>query len=535
MAKKCGLYALASLGILIGILTPDTKAQEEPLSYTEQNRQAMLTCWRFMQGWLQHTDPKTGLIPRNLKRDFYWNAKDAAADNYPFMVLTSFFTDQQQFTGPMRTMLETEQRLCNRVGRLPDDYLFSTQSFRTQQPELDALIFGASEYVKDGLLPLTEWLGPDSPWATRMLGLLEDIWKHAHIKTETGLVPSTSHEVAGEMMQSLSRMYWMTGEDAFKERAFQLAAYYFEHHLPTQTDHLSLDDHGCEVISGLSEAYYLAAQKAPKKHALWRPAMHAMLDCILEVGIDSKGLMYMSVDPKRGKIKKRERTDNWGYNYNAFALVGKLDNIPRYIDAIQHVLDNLMRSKDYPWENNSADGFADALEGCLNLINRYPSEQATAWADYTAQRLINVQRDSGIFEGWHGDGNGARTLIMYALWKSQGTYVQPWRADIGIGANWDERTQTLTITVQTQWPYTGKLHFDRARHQRYLHLPEDYPRINQFPEWFTLTPSTTYQIRMGDDNVKTITTKELENGLPIVIPEDNSLQLIITPHIDSSR
>jgi len=47
-------------------------------------------CRNFVAGWLKHADPKTGLIPRNISRDKdIWNAKDSAADNYPFMVLTA--------------------------------------------------------------------------------------------------------------------------------------------------------------------------------------------------------------------------------------------------------------------------------------------------------------------------------------------------------------------------------------------------------------------------------------------------------------
>ncbi|MBT5925778.1 MAG: hypothetical protein HOH33_04075 [Verrucomicrobia bacterium] len=73
-----------------------------------------------MEGWKQYTDPKTGLIPRN-KNDRYWNPKDAAADNFDF---------QKQNIG---------------------------------ETSLSDIMFGSSEYIKYGLLPLTEWLG-HSPW-----------------------------------------------------------------------------------------------------------------------------------------------------------------------------------------------------------------------------------------------------------------------------------------------------------------------------------------------------------------------------------
>ncbi len=80
---------------------------------------------RYLLGWLAKADPATGLIPRNLResRDF-WNAWDAGADNYPFMVLTAAILDSARFQGVCRDMLATEQQLSSRIGRLPDNYSF---------------------------------------------------------------------------------------------------------------------------------------------------------------------------------------------------------------------------------------------------------------------------------------------------------------------------------------------------------------------------------------------------------------------------
>ncbi len=485
-------------------------AWQQAESNGEQARQSLKFCWRLSQGWLQFADPETGLLPRRLGRDTYWNAKDCAADNYPFLTLTAFFTDRELFEGPMRKILDTEQRLCNRVDRLPDDWDFATQAFRTSEPNLDALIFGASEYVKDGLLPLTEWLG-ETAWSERMIELVDDVWKHAKVETEVGLLPSASHEVAGELMQALSRLHWMTGNEKYRDQAFLLADYSLVHHLPTKADDLRFDDHGCEVIGGLSEVYFLAAHKAPKKHAQWQSAMHAILDRSLEVGVDENGLFYDRINPVTGKILKDERTDNWGYNYNAFAVVAKLDKVKRYDEAIRHALVNLPKSKDYAWERGGADGLADSLEGGLNLLNRYPVPEAAEWADYTAQRLLAKQRDTGVVEGWYGDGNSARTLIMYALWKSQGAYVEAWRADLRLGAAVDEDGYTR-FTISADWSWHGTLRFDIPRHKENLNLPEDYPRLNQFPEWFTVEKGTTYETDEGS-----IKGSTLRKGLPVSV------------------
>jgi len=519
MLKRSILTILMILACSVaGAQTPwDTTAKNGELSRT-----ALLKCWKFVQGWLQCADPATGLIPRNLKDSPYWNAQDSAADNYPFMALTAFFTDRALFDGRMKQILETEQRLCNRVGRLPDDWLFATQAFRTPEPAMDHLVFGASEYAKDGLLPLTEWLGP-SVWSDRMRGLLEDLWTYGAIDTEVGKIPATSHEVAGNLMQAMSRMYWMTGEESYRTRATMIGDYFLLHHPPEQADKLQFDDHGCEVINGLSEIYYVAAKKDPAKYAEWKPAMHRLLDRILEVGRDENGLLYGAVNPVTAKVLKEDRTDNFGYNYNAFLVVAELDNEPRYREACEFALSHLLNNKDYLWEGGSSDGYADALEGGINMLNRLPVPQAIEWADHVAQILLAKPRDTGIIEGWHGDGNFARTAIMYALWKSQGAYVEPWRADLRLGAVKAEDGYTY-FEVQSDWPWAGKLRFDRPRHAENLNMPSDYPRLNQFQEWFTAPAVMEYD--KGDGRISAM---ELRAGLPVTVTPGKPFRIQLKP------
>lgn len=484
----------------------------------EAARRAMLACWRYLHGWLQHADPETGLIPRNLNADAYWNAKDAAADNYPFMVLSSFYTEPALFEGRMKAMLAAEQRVSNRIGQLPDDYVFATRTFRTPEANRDDLIFGASEYAKDGLVPVAELIGP-SPWTERMIGLLDDVWKHAAKPTEVGPLPSTSHEVCGDLMQAMSRMYWMTGNEPYCERAFLLADYFLTHHPPEQADQLRLDDHGCEVIGGLSEVYVIASIQDPATHARWRPAMHRLLDRVLEVARDEHGLLYNLVNPRTGEVLSEERTDNWGYNYNAFLAVAAVDNERRYREAVEFALRNLPHAKDYPWEGARMDGFADALEGAINLINRLPVPEAVEWADYTAERLLATQRDTGVIEGWHGDGNFARTALMFALWKSQGARLDPWRADLRLGAVRGPDGAACFL-IECDWPWQGRLRFDVPRHREFLRLPVDYPRLNQFPEWFTVTRDGQYETDTGAQ-----TGADLREGIDVSIKPDAPLRL----------
>jgi len=485
-------------------------------------------CRKFVDGWLAHADPKTGLIPRNLGsgRDI-WNAQDAAADNYPFMVLTAALTDRPLFDGRMLEMLRTETRLTSRLDRLPDTWSFSKQAFASEKPNLGSIIFGSSEYVKDGLVPLTEWLGP-SPWSERLLGIVDDIWKHAPVDTPGGKIPSTNVEVNGEMLQSLSRIHWMTGEKRYLEWAIRLGDYYLlgGHHPTRDVASLRLRDHGCEIVGGLCELYAAVSFADPAKKKAYEKPVHEMLDRILEVGRNEHGMLYNTINPQTGTHDKGI-CDTWGYNYNGIYTVYLLDKTEPYRQAVRHVLSNLKEHvTTYNW--GSADEFADSIEGGINLYNREPVPSAADWLDSEIRDMWSKQRPDGVIEGWHGDGNSARTAIMYALWKTQGTTVRPWRPDVRFGAVAREGVLHISLVAQEAW--SGRLLFDTPRHKTQLHLPLDYPRINQFPEWFTAEAAARYTIRgLAAGSQAAFTGKQLAEGVPVELRPGIELRLLVGP------
>jgi hypothetical protein len=489
-----------------------------------------------VRGWLAHADPATGLIPRNLNesRD-YWNGRDSAADNYSFMVLASALTDREMFQGRMVAMLRTETRLTSRLDKLVSDYSFSKQGFRLEEASLAEMTFDSSEYVKDGLMPVTEWLGP-SPWSERMIGLVDSILDHAAVDSPVGRLPAIDHEVGGELMQILSRLYWMTGRERYRETAFHLADYFLLHALPTRGDRLSLDDHGCEVIGGLSEVYYLAARTGPERHRRYRAPMHEMLDRILEVGRNENGLFYMSVNPVTGAVLNEELTDNWGYDYNAYLTVAEVDDHGPYREAVRFALTRVHQHTGYPWEGDIADGYADSIESGLNLLNRIPVESGFEWVEHETLHMLEKQGDDGVIEGWHGDGNYARTAIMVALWKTGGIQVQPWRADVALGAV--ERDGALHVSLRSRWPWRGRIVFDRPRHREYFGIPTDYPRLNQFPEWFVVDKDVTYDvttIRGETEQTRARPGAALREGLPVSLGAAEALRLVVQAITNRSR
>ncbi|MFQ5930010.1 MAG: hypothetical protein ACE5MK_09940, partial [Acidobacteriota bacterium] len=505
------------------------RAEENPFQSAEKNgrqaQNAFQHCWRYLHGWMAHRDPHSGLIPRNLTTSFFWNPADAAADNYPFMVLTAALLEPELLETTLLEMLEQEIRLTNRVDNLPDHFDFAKQNLLYPEVNLERLIFGASEYAKDGLVPLTEWLG-ESPWSKRMIGMIESIWKRAPVSTHFGKIPSTSQEVNGEQLQVLCRLYWKSRDERYRRWVFRLADYYLLEHLPTEGERLQLDDHGCEIIGGLASAYYLAAHTDAERRKRYREPIHQMLDRVLEVGTNRDGLLYELVNPRTGEILKHELSDNWGYDYNAILSVAQLDGTERYFQAVREVLEKIYKYKNYPWEGGGADGYADAIEGGLNLLNRLPIPSALEWVDYTTEIMLRMQRQDGIIEGWHGDGNYARTALMVGLWKTQGTYVEPWRADLAWGAV--ERNGTLYLSLHSDWTWRGSILFDIPRHREFLNLPSDYPRINQFPEWFTVELETDYEIQIGQSAPVLVKGQKLRQGLKVSTEPKQALRIKVS-------
>jgi len=490
-----------------------------------QAAEAFYRCRKYIDGWLAHADPKTGLIPRNLRDSNYWNGRDAAADNYPFMVLTAAMTDRALLEGRLREMLRTEMKLTCRVDRLPDDWSFATQRWRRETLDLDALIFEGAEYVKDGLLPITEWLGP-SPWSERAIGIIDDIWKNATIETPFGKIPTLNFEVNGDLLQACSRLYWFTGDRKYLDWAIRLGDYYLlgQHHPTRDMTELKLGDHSCEVINGLSELYVACHYAAPDKKKAYEKPLHELYDHLLKVACNEHGLIYLKVNNRTGEHTKA-LTDNWGYNYDGLYTVYLLDGKTAYRDAVRKALSNLKEhytGQGGMCQSHTADGYADSIEGAITLLNREPVASAFEWVDTEIKTMWAKQQPDGIIEGWHGDGNFARTSLMYALWKTQGCRVEPWRADVRIGAVRDG--DKLRISLTADQPWSGKLLFDRPRHKTNMRLPLDYPRINQFPEWFVVDSGKRY--RVGE---RVFSGEALAAGLPLRLDPGQQLQLHVQP------
>lgn len=508
---------------------PDKKLVDRAFENGKQANEGFIRSLRFVNGWLKHTDPESGLIPTNLdKAKDIWEPHNSAADNYVFMVLTTYLLDKELYNGKMLEMLHTERRLTSRIKSLPDTYSFSKKDFKTEKPDMNWVIFGTAEYMKDGLIPLFEYIGK-SPWSDRMMEMLNDLPEYYTLFKDIdqlGGYKVASEEVNGDMLQTLVRTYWMTGRKEFLDWAILIGDYYMLGDRDLSTlKYLRLRDHGCEIIGGLSELYVALSFVNPEKKKLYQEPLHRLLDRVLEVGRNPDGLFYNAVNAESGEVADQGISDNWGYVFDAFYAVYLIDHTENYRQSFLSMLKNLNNKyRNFAWEGKSHDGYADALEGGINLYNREPVGDLKEWIESEMQVMFRMQQPDGIIGGWHGDGNFARTAIMFSLWKTLGATVSPWRNDVVFGAEKDGNETCFVLTSENDWE--GKLVFDSQRFRVNLNLPIDYPRINQFPEWFTVEPGKQYSIHSSDKKISgKYRGEELLRGIPVSLKAGEKLVL----------
>ncbi len=499
---------------------------DELLRRGEIARRAFQRSLRLVDGWWALRDAETSLYPRRTDQPV-WAPQDNAADMLPFLLITAHTVAPDRLPA-LTHVIETEQKWTNRVGVLPDWWSIKDRKFEYPGVDMVRILFGAAEYCKDGLIPMTEVMGR-GPWTDRMLALMDAISAHASVRTDYGVLAANDAEVNGDLLQALARLYSMTGDRRYLEWMTPIADAFcfevmpkcgglpvhrwdFERHQPI-ADTLNLNDHGNEIIGGLTEFYIAMKKDDAARAAKYREPLLRMFRRLLEIGRNQDGLWYNLLRPATGTVLNAETPDTWGYAMSAAWSFGKAADAPELVEAAEGTLANIDRPAYYQW--NGADSYADSIEGALLLLNRIPSPQTEQWLNTVLPIYLAMQRDDGIVEGWYGDGNSARTWLMAALHCTQGTRALPWRQDLRFGAAREANGLRIALQCETDW--SGRLYFDTPRHAEVLHLPWNYARLNEFPEWFVLEPGATYTVRVGG-KTKSMSRADLERGLPVTVP-----------------
>lgn len=497
----------------------------------EQAQEALVRSRRVTEAWMKRRDSVTGLLPRR-GNESTWYVRDSAADLYPFLVMSAYFTDRRMFEHDMFELLRCEIRHSMRLGRLSDNVL-AGGGFEHPEPDIERIMFGSSEYAKDGLLPLTELLGRTA-WFERMRGIADEAISKAPYTSPFGPLPSLSAEVNGDLLQVFVRLAYATGDRRYLDQAVTIGRFYFEevipkcNGLPPQTwdiekgeaaaDFFGFADHGNEIVGGLAElVLYLKLHDHPQFQPM-AESLSKLVHLLLDVGLNDDGVWYSRIAWADRRILDERHAHCWGYLFNGVYTAYLATGEERFLDAVKRALQSVIAHPTYlddpegSGRKYGSNAYSDAIESAIVFLNRLPNDRGFAVLDDCVKRFLSRQREDGIVEDWYGDGNYVRTALMYALMKSQGTWLEPWRPDVRLGA---VRTDSgLLVTLASHEPWQGRLRFDVPRHRVHLNMPVNYPRLNEIPEWFTVEQDALYRVLVnGTDHV--LAGAELARGVPV--------------------
>ena len=107
--------------------------------------------------------------------------------------------------------------------------------------------------------------------------------------------------------------------------------------------------------------------------------------------------------------------------------------------------------------------------------------------------------------------------------------TSPWtatRPDVRLGAV--RRDDQLYVVIEADESWEGRIIFDRPRHSEQMHLPIDYPRINQFPQWWTVSCGKHYEIAVDGSSLTPISGDALRKGLPLKIEGGKAVHLHVS-------
>lgn len=511
---------------------------EELLRRGEIARRCFARALGVLDGWWQARDPATGLVPRRIDQAV-WAPNDNGADLFPFLALTAWALAPERLDTVLET-LPRERNLTTRWQGLPDWFNLTNRTFLYPTLDTNRLVFCAAEYCKDGLLPMTEAMG-QGPWIPRLRELLDAIVATAPVPTDWGPIPANDTEVNGELLQAFCRTWFMTAHPPYLEMALRIADAYclevlpgagfippyrwdFQAHRPLANT-FSLNDHGNEIVGGLSELAVAVQTADPARAARYRAALERMAQTLLAHARNADGFWVQRIEPTTCKTLDAATPDTWGY---ALAGIDTLARVWRESFGRQSVRQALRHLDRPPYLNwQGADSYADSIEGGLLLLNRYPEKAGALWLDRILPIFLGKQGPTGVVEGWYGDGNYARTALMAGWYHTQGTRCLPWHPQLRWGAQ--RRGSMLRVILESATNWSGRLVFDQPRHRLHFRLPFNYPRLNEFPEWFTVDATIPYQVQTDQTPPAVHSGADLAAGLPISLRAGQPLLLTVRP------
>jgi hypothetical protein len=137
-------------------------------------------------------------------------------------------------------------------------------------------------------------------------------------------------------------------------------------------------------------------------------------------------------------------------------------------------------------------------------------------AEYAKDGLLAITELLGRTPWFYRLVDLTAAVLLYALYKTQGCYLDEWREGVRLGAH--RVGEKLYVSLEAPRPWRGRLRFDFARHRRALNLDRNYVRLNEWPEWFTLDENTLYRVTDAAGRERLWLGSELKDGLEVAAP-----------------
>ncbi len=477
-------------------------------------REAVLSARAVYDAWMPIRNPDTKLFPQSNSRS-QWNYRNTAADFFPFQWHTAIYTD----AADLSLLHETLAAEAGNSGGLPLPRCVHSGRviwWSTESPipffQKRGRVFGASEYVKDGLLSLYEGTADAHAYA-RMIELLDVILEKAEHDSPYGRIPSDLSEVNGEMLQTLTRVARVEPAARYEEILARIADAAVSAMLPAnygmpcaqfdyaegvaESTEVPLRDHGNEIIPGLAEAFafavdHMAEERWRERAERWVGPLATMFEGCLTAGLRPDGLMASSFDARTGELLDERPNDNWGYvavGVRLFAAraeeAGLLSPAHAKVlrTAVRELAESTARTDGLAWEGASHDGYADTIESALLVADRNPqnSRLLLDWVDDQMGLLLGKQQPSGFVSAGYLDGNFMRTALMYADLRSGSWMLKPWDPAVAAGYASDGERGVLSLSGRPGATYTLLHRGDQRGFPGAFAKPT--PRLNAWPDW----------------------------------------------------
>lgn len=489
-----------------------------------------LSARRLLEGWIDNNyDAKTKLVFREVPgRRLRWDYQDVAADYYSSLVHVANFVapELNQPGAKLHETLLASKRLCTLPSGIPGVYYRDTGKV-----EGEATYLALSEWLRDGLIRIVENLGADNVWYDELCRLSDAMIRVAHQRGGLYSQCSRSTEALGNMLQSLSRLYVISGDRRYLEAAEEIGdALLLDPNVDTFRKMVerrdSFRDHGCEMIPGLAELFVVECKLGSQRAKSYREPLAKVLDSILQTSAHPVTGLFCGDLDKNGDTVWLEPPDTWGYVLFSYENFDRATGTDRYRQAIEKPIRWLLENrknfeackKAKLWPQAAhRDTWSDSHESMIILANRLGifDRQVFEWLDWMtlqSEHRKHLDEQYGPYLNAHDDGSTGRCLCTHMMACSQGVRHAPFQEGLRLGAR--PCGDGLVLSLESDKPYEGKLRFDWPRGV-YPAGTLDWARLNEMPEWFVVEPDRKYAVTLNGEREQVTRGRALIDGLRV--------------------